>query len=272
MYYGRHFRSADGSVPPLFGPLLQPCGSVSALTLPADNGTWGVALITSAKDAALRGLRDADRWTAALRSFPLQAHWLDGEPLDDQVIVMAKIEDRIRSYWVDGAPVATGVVAVADSWACTNPSLGRGVSMGLVHGLALRDLVRTQPLDDPTAFALAWQDVTDRTVVPWYRDTLHLDRHRLAEVEAAVDDRPYEPGDAGWERFQAAAFATGQDPEILRGFLEVMAVLRPVDDVFADPGFADRVAAAGAGWREAPTMGPSRGELLGIAGGAQIGR
>jgi hypothetical protein len=29
VYYGRHFRSADGSVPPAFGGLLQHDGSVS---------------------------------------------------------------------------------------------------------------------------------------------------------------------------------------------------------------------------------------------------
>ena len=44
VYYGRHFRSADGSMPPAFGPLLQHYESLSILTLPADNGTWGVGL------------------------------------------------------------------------------------------------------------------------------------------------------------------------------------------------------------------------------------
>ncbi len=49
VYYGRHFRSADGSTPPAFGPLLQHYDSVSLLTLPADNGTWGVGIVTSAE-------------------------------------------------------------------------------------------------------------------------------------------------------------------------------------------------------------------------------
>ena len=43
VYYGRHFRSSDGSTPPAFGPLLQHYDSLSVLTLPADNGTWGWA-------------------------------------------------------------------------------------------------------------------------------------------------------------------------------------------------------------------------------------
>ena len=38
--------------------------SVSILTLPADNGTWGVGVVTSARDAALRRLKDVDVWAA----------------------------------------------------------------------------------------------------------------------------------------------------------------------------------------------------------------
>src|SRR5688572_6807066 len=98
IYYGRHFRSSDGSTPPIIGGVLQPYDSVSVLTLPADNGTWGVGVITSAKDAELRHLSDADAWMRTVAAYPLIAHWLDGEPLDDKPAVMAKIEDRCRSF------------------------------------------------------------------------------------------------------------------------------------------------------------------------------
>ena len=58
VYYGRHFRSADGSVPPAFGPGLMPYDSVSILTLPADNGTWGVGLVAErGRRRAARGAR-----------------------------------------------------------------------------------------------------------------------------------------------------------------------------------------------------------------------
>jgi hypothetical protein len=97
IYYGRYFRSADGSLPYAMGGLLQPYESVSILTLPADNGTWGVGLITSARDAALRGARDVDVWERIVKSYPLVAHWLDGEPLTG-IDVMAKIEDRTRCF------------------------------------------------------------------------------------------------------------------------------------------------------------------------------
>jgi FAD dependent oxidoreductase len=47
MYYGRHFRSADGSVPATIGPNVIDWGTITSLTLPADNGTWSIALVTS---------------------------------------------------------------------------------------------------------------------------------------------------------------------------------------------------------------------------------
>lgn len=262
VYYGRHFRSADGSVPPALGPLLQPYGSLSVLSLPADNGTWGVGIITSAKDPALRPLREVDRWMRTLRSFPLVAHWADGEPLSDDVAVMAKIEDRCRRMCVDGAPVATGVLAVADSWACTNPSLGRGMTIGLMHGLALRDLLRTPPTGDPVKLAVAWDELTESVVMPWYRATLHFDRHRLAEIEAHVRGEAYEPGDPAWELTQALQCAARRDPEVLRGFLSIVGLVRTGDEVFSDPGFVDRVIAAGSDWRTAALPGPGRQQVL----------
>ncbi len=42
LYYGRYFRSPTGEMPPLMCGLLTPWGTVSTLTLPADNGTYGL--------------------------------------------------------------------------------------------------------------------------------------------------------------------------------------------------------------------------------------
>src|SRR5580692_12074291 len=121
VYYGRHFRSVDGSVPPAIGPSVMDWGTITSLTLPADNGTWAIALVTSSKDTALRPLRETGRWEAVVRGLPLVAHWLDGTPIEDGVQVMARLEDRYRGFVADGRPAATGVVAVADAWACSNP-------------------------------------------------------------------------------------------------------------------------------------------------------
>ena len=268
VYYGRHFRSDDGSLPAMFGPLLTPCGSVSVLTLPADHGTWGIGIIAGGGDTALRGLRHVDRWMEAVRRFPLAAHWTEGEPLDEEIAVMAKIEDRLRRLVVDGKPVVTGVLTVADSWACTNPSVGRGATIGLMHAVALRDMLRkVTPGDDPTGMVLAWDDKTRADIEPWYRATLELDHHSLASAAAAVRGEVYEPDDPRWAIGQALQFGAGQDPDLLRASLSMAAMLKTPDEVLHEPGIFEKVIAVGDAWRDAPLLGPDRAELVQLASG-----
>ena len=191
VYYTRHFRSADGRRPAERDMLLQHFESVSLLTLPGDSGTWGVAFITSARDKQLRALRDVPAWEAALALFPTIAHWGVGQPITD-VQVIAGIEDRHRRL-VDGQPVLTGLVAVGDAWACTNPSLGRGASIGLLHACALRDLLREVNPGDPGGLVRRFDEITQTTVEPLYRATLQFDRHRLAEIDGEITGKPYRP-------------------------------------------------------------------------------
>ena len=140
---------------------------------------------------------------------------------------MAKIEDRQRTYVVDGAPVATGVVPLADAWACTNPSLGRGISIG--HGPRRGTARRCCARADSTtrkALAIRWHELTTDSVEPLFADTLTFDRHRLAEIEA-VDRRP-----AVRDRRPRLGTRQGlgrrrscSDPDLLRGFIEVALLL-----------------------------------------------
>lgn len=262
VYYGRHYRSADGSLPPLFGGLLQPYGSISVLTLPADNGTWGVGFVTSSKDAAMRGLGKNDAWERVMSAYPLVAHWVDGDPMTD-VQVMAKIEDRQRTYVVNGAPVATGIVPLADSWACTNPSLGRGVSIGMIHAASLRSVVRDVPLDDDREFATRFGEMTQEHVEPYFADTLNFDRHRLAEIEAVVAGEVYETDDPAWNLGNALGNSVMHDPDIFRGFMGVVSVLNRGVDVLSQPGMAEKAIALA---DPTPLPGPDRPELVALVG------
>jgi 2-polyprenyl-6-methoxyphenol hydroxylase-like FAD-dependent oxidoreductase len=267
VYYGRHFRSVDGSVPPAIGPNVMDWGTITSLTLPADNGTWAIALVTSSKDTALRPLRETGRWEAVVRGLPLVAHWLDGTPIEDGVQVMAHLEDRYRGFVADGRPVATGVVAVADSWACSNPANGRGASIGMLHAVTLRDQLREVGLDDPAAFAEAFHTATARTVEPWYRATLATDRYRLAEIESGVRGGTYDPQDSQYQLGKALGAAAVQDPDCLRAYLDIWLVLRTPGEVFARPGLRDKILQLGSGWRDVEPLGPSREQLLALASG-----
>ena len=74
-----------------------------------------------------------------MRACPEYAHWLDGEPITG-VEPMGGVIDRYRTP----AP-APGIISVGDAWACTNPSLGRGIALGLAHAALARRVIREQP-------------------------------------------------------------------------------------------------------------------------------
>jgi len=182
IYYTRFYRSADGALPPYRAPLLTPFSSFSLLTLPADNGTWSMTIYVSAGDRPMKVVRDPDQWSALVRACPAHAHWIDHEPVSD-LIALGGVVDRYRRFGGADGPVATGVIAVADAWACTNPSLGRGMTLGLLHAVRLRDAVASG-LEDPQAFAEAWDALTEEELTPWYRETVEEDRDRLREIDA----------------------------------------------------------------------------------------
>ncbi len=264
VYYGRHFRSAEGSVPAMIGPPYIDWGTITSLTLPADNGTWAIVLTTGSTDTALRPLHEASRWEAVVRSLPPVAHWLDGTPIEDGVHAMAHLEDRYRGFVADGMPVATGVVAVADSWACSNPTHGRGASIGVRHALTLRDQLRAVGLDHPAAFAEAFHTATAETVEPFYRATLAADRHRLAEIEAGIRGDAYDSQDPQYQLEKALSAAIPRDPDCLRAYLDIRTVLRTPEEAVARPGLRDKTLRLGSGWREQPPLGPGREQLLAL--------
>ena len=140
VYHTRYFTGPR--LPRTLAPPVAEIGTISLLTIPGDNGTWSVTVWAASADTALRGLKDADRFTAVVKACPCNAGWLRGEPITG-VLTMAGVLDRYRRFVVDGRPVATGVVAVGDAWACTNPSAGRGITVGLIHAQGLRHVVRS---------------------------------------------------------------------------------------------------------------------------------
>ena len=263
LYYTRFFRTRAGSTPAARTPfLVTPLGSISILTLPSDRETWSVTLYASSGDAAAKQLRHAAKWTAVVAACPAHAHWLDGEPISD-VLPMAGVLDRYRRLAVDGSPIVTGLALVADAWVCTNPSLARGIALGLGHAARLRDVVRAH-VDDPRELAETWDAVTEAEFTPWYRATVATDRARLAEIELARSGGSAapaaDPAAAVRARFPLAAT---RDPDVFRAFLEVVGCLTLPADVLARPGLAERVLELTSDAADLPKPpGPSREELL----------
>ena len=257
-YYGRYFR-APGAMPPVLGGLLAPYGSFSILTLPADNDTWSVTLYGLSDDKALRAFRDPSVYERVVRACPAHAHWLEGEPITE-MRSMAGIVDRHREFVVDGEPVATGILTVADASACTNPSLGRGITLGLMHVEVMRACV-AEHLDDPHALALAFHERSAEEITPWHDATVRIDQRRVDEMRIYREGGTPQPTDAEKiaDVMQAAVL---RDPVITRGFTEIFSCFSTGEEVLARPGFLDRVIACADQVSTAPPPGPDRDELL----------
>jgi 2-polyprenyl-6-methoxyphenol hydroxylase-like FAD-dependent oxidoreductase len=266
VYYGRHFR---GAMPAGVDAMLSHNDSVSLLTLPADNGTWGVGITTSSRDRALRSLRHVPCWEAAMRRYPATEGWIDAEPITG-ISVMAGIEDRRRQLVVDSVPAVTGLVAVGDAAASTNPSLGRGASIGALHACVLRDVVAKEGTADPEALVLRFAAESAARVEPYVESTLSFDRHRLAEIEADVAGVPYQPDDPSWAVTRALGAGAREDPLVARALAAIASAQALPGEVLSDPAVREHVLRFLGRSHYGP--GADRAELLAAVRGAERSR
>jgi 2-polyprenyl-6-methoxyphenol hydroxylase-like FAD-dependent oxidoreductase len=264
IYYTRFFRARGGATPDFRAPLNTPIGTFSLLTLPSDNGTWSITLYTSAGDRPLKRLRDPASWSALVGACPFHAQWLEGEPLTG-ILAMGGVLDRYRRMVVDGCPVATGIALVGDAWACTNPSMGRGMSLGLLHARFLPSVIRAH-LDDPRDFALAWDDLTEAELAPWYRETVEEDRARLVEIEALRRGAEPDPPTDRTAALRAAMIAAvPHDPDAFRAMLAARNCVARYEELFSDDGLVERMLALAAVSEGPPPLpGPDRDQLIGL--------
>jgi 2-polyprenyl-6-methoxyphenol hydroxylase-like FAD-dependent oxidoreductase len=261
VYYARHFRSPDGELPPLLGPFLQHYDSIVIVTLPADAGTWSVVVCADSADAQLRCLKDRDRWEAVVRAYPLAAHWTHAKPISG-VDVMAKIEDVRRHYVIDGRPVVTGLLPLGDAWVATNPTLGRGVSIGALQAVAIRDALRSTGTDDRVGLVHAWSQLVDERVEGHVADTIAVSRHRLTQLRAERRGCSYRTDDPVWNLGEAVTAAASRDQDLFRHMLGTINLLHRDSDIVDNPELAERAVALA---DPTPLPGPDRQQLLALA-------
>ncbi|MBV9944578.1 MAG: FAD-dependent monooxygenase [Solirubrobacterales bacterium] len=261
IYYTRYFRSRNGGIPEFRAPILTSAGTFSILTLPGDNDTWSVTLYISAGDTPLKRLRDPDRWTALVAACPAHAHWLDGEPITG-VLAMGGVTDRYRRFSSDGRPMVTGVAAVGDACACTNPSNGRGMSLGLMHVQRLRDVIGAH-LENPRELAEAWDEATEAELTPWYRENVAEDRARIAEMEALRHGLGPEPPRTRSALLRRALLAAvPRDADAFRAFLASRCCLTPLRETLANPEFVEHIFRVASDSPAPRPAGPNRVQVL----------
>ena len=236
-------------------------GSISVLAMPGDDDYWSITLYHSPRDKAMRKVRDPAVFDRVLRSLPLHAHWADGVA-SDGVNSMASTANTTRQFVVDGQPVATGLLPVGDAWGFTNPSLGRGIFLGLKHAVAVTDAI-DGVLDSPAGMAAAWEEATRTDAEPWHEATVQFDRVRGPELEAFRLGLP-DPSDtedpmvAGSRAFFSASH---YDAQVLAWFQETASCLSLPTDVVMRPGVFDRILDVAAQNPPYVTPGPDRARL-----------
>jgi 2-polyprenyl-6-methoxyphenol hydroxylase-like FAD-dependent oxidoreductase len=260
-YLTRHF---TGDEPERAAPPLTEMGSISILTLMADRDTWSVTVFISSRDRELKGLRNAAAWTKVVRACPLHAHWLEGDPISD-VLPMSGVVDRYRRFAGEAGPPVSGIVTVADAWACTNPSAGRGITVGMLHARLLRDSIRRFE-DDPWKLVADFDERTEVEIRPWYGEQIAVDRARFAAMEACrTGEAPAAPSDPLTRDVTLLRKAMFGDGALFRLGLEYIATLATAQEIMNRPGVRRRFEEAAVELRKngpPPMPGPSREQLI----------
>jgi hypothetical protein len=258
-YNSRYYRG--DALPEYLEDVLCPLGSISVLTLPGDAGYWSVTIYHSSKDKDMRRVRDPAVFERVLHSLPHHAHWADGTPMNE-VDSMVSTANTTREFVVDGRPCVTGLVPLGDAWGFTNPSLGRGISLGVMHAVAFTDAALPF-VDQPIELVKRWDEVTRTVAAPWHESTVSFDAIRGPEVEALRQGLPdpfdaNDPSVAGARAFNSASHYDGQ---VFAWGQEIGGCLALPEQVLARAGAFERVieVALAHPLYEAPT--PSRAEL-----------
>lgn len=255
-YTTRFFRG--DALPEYRSDLLTPLGSISALTVHGDNGTWSVTLYAHPADKPMRRLRDADTFNRVVGLLPNHAHWLDGEAITDPAS-LTSTANTVRDFVVDGVPVATGIIPLGDAHAFTNPSIGRGISIGIIHAVSVAEA--TMPvLDAPAAVAKAWEEATTAKVRGFVDAAIVYDTVRGPEVEAAIRGEVHEHSDPMAQMFVAVDAARRRNQHVFEGWRAMSTLQATTAEVMAIPGWMDGVMEHGAEPWRFPM--PSRQQLL----------
>ena len=256
-YNTRYYR---GEHPAYRADMLSSLRSISMLTFRGDRDTWGVTLYHAPDDKAMRAVRNADVFERVVRAHPLHAHWMDGDPITDVASMVSTANTR-RSYVIDGVPVATGIVPVGDAWGFTNPSIGRGITLGVMHAVDTVPAV-VEHLDDPVAAHQAWQTATDARAVPFHEATIAFDVTRGPEVEAERHGLPVPVSDDPAAQIgKALDSARHYDADVFRAWAEVGTLQAQPLDVIGRPGVLDRILEVASTNEPYQAPGPTRQEL-----------
>lgn len=270
VYYCRHFRIRGEERVPLVLSLVD-LDSMTLLLIPADDNTFSVAFCCASNDRELRALRDEQTWEQVLALFPdLAPARAAAEPITP-VQVMSGAEDRHAAFVQDGSPIATGVVAVGDAAMRTNPTLGRGTSIGLTHACVLRDVLREVGTEQPERLVMRFAEAAETHLMPLYRRTVIQGRSRMAEVQADIAGTPHPPPAPDWSLTRGLAALASQNARIMRAYARTSFYFAEPGTAFDEPGLRETFDELAPTLPRYPGTTPTRAQMLAVirAGAAQ---
>jgi 2-polyprenyl-6-methoxyphenol hydroxylase-like FAD-dependent oxidoreductase len=263
-YFGRQYRLRPGELPgPVETRVVAGLDEFTVGIWAGDNSTMQLALAPLTADRRFRPARDPAVFTAALRTVPFYASWLDVLDPITEVAVMGGLHNTLRQLVADGRPVATGLLAIGDAVCTTNPTFGRGLSVVLRTVVDLADTLAAYP-DDSYAQALAMDQAVTEHVAPWYADQAETDAARLAMLRHAVFGEPPSPPPAtaaGRITFAQLRAAGQVDPVAFRAVVRTMGMVGRPSDIYEDPNLVGRVKAVLAAGNPPTMPQPTRDEL-----------
>jgi len=266
-YFTRWYRLKAGqSLPPGKYPLAVPLPYLLAFAFPADNGVFSISLAPSMADPCRAKLGDPNIFTRFLHAIPALAPVIDrGEPITE-TFALARINNCHRSLVDDAGPCVGGFVLLGDAADHTNPTLGRGVSLGLAQAQFFAQTAEAA-LADPLAYARRLDAWTNETIGAWFRTQVANDDVYVKALAAnlAGEAPPPPPPDV---RFRRAMFALAEeDPEVAIAAARNYHVLAPPGAAEADPRIAAKVRACIEASPGPPTpQGPTRREFEALVG------
>jgi 2-polyprenyl-6-methoxyphenol hydroxylase-like FAD-dependent oxidoreductase len=220
---------------------------------PCDGDLFSVALGVHTEDRDLRALRHPEAFHAVAAMTPIVADWLADDPAPVSDVHAMTSPPNVFGALATAQPLH-GLFPVGDAACVTDPVYGRGMSLALAHAFRLADVLDTHPEAGETQSKEAGRLATD-LFTPWYEQACA----DTAERSARWRGTPPEGRRMG---VRTVAGAAGHDATVWRGLTRVLMGLRTPEEVFDEPGFADRVLRVLALRPPAPGVGPTRGDLL----------
>jgi 2-polyprenyl-6-methoxyphenol hydroxylase-like FAD-dependent oxidoreductase len=269
VYYARHFRITDADATPVV-PTLVHVDGMSVLVVPGDGGTFSVAFSCASNDRELRPLRDEQTWEPVLALFPDLTRVRSAAAPITPVQVLTGTEDRHLALVRNGEPIGTGVVAVGDSATRTNPSRGRGTSIGLAQACVLRDVLREVGAGQPDRLVMRFAEACERN--PLYRRTLADDRSRMAEIQADIAGTPHPPATPDWWTTRALMALAPEDAGVLRAYLRGFTQILDRGAALDEPGVRATLDERAPRPPRYPSDAPTRAQVLAAIGATDRSR